>query len=110
MNSLEAMKTALEALEDIFGKEKVDIGAINALRQAIEQAEQQEPVAWLHPANATCVTTDPTAYARGIPLYTAPPQRKPLTDEEIGRIAGDCLDAWSCARAIEAAHGIKEKK
>ena len=34
--------------------------------------------------------------------------RKPLTDEEIGRIAGDCLDAWSCARAIEAAHGIKE--
>ena len=34
----------------------------------------QEPVAWLHPANPTCVTTDPTAYARGIPLYTTPPQ------------------------------------
>ena len=33
--------------------------------------------------------------------------RKPLTDEEIGRVAGDSLDAWSCARAIEAAHGIK---
>jgi hypothetical protein len=32
----------------------------------------QEPVAWLHPENATCVTTDPTAYARGVPLYTAP--------------------------------------
>jgi hypothetical protein len=30
-----------------------------------------EPVAWLHPANATCVTTDPTGYARGIPLHTA---------------------------------------
>ena len=50
-------------------------------------------------------------------LYTSPPQRKPLTDEEIGK-------AWSVAdgehnasasvkrritRAIEAAHGIKEK-
>lgn len=46
----------------------------------------QEPVAWLHPANATCVTTDPTAYARGIPLYTSPQPSKPwvgLTDEEI---------------------------
>lgn len=43
------------------------------------------------------------------PLYdTTPPHRKPLTDEEIGRIAGDSLDAWSCARAIEAAHGIKD--
>ena len=36
----------------------------------------------------------------------AEPDRKPLTDEEIGKIAGDCLDAWSCARAIERAHGI----
>ena len=42
------------------------------LRTALAQPEQ-EPVAWLHPANATCVTTDPTAYARGIPLYTTPP-------------------------------------
>jgi hypothetical protein len=40
----------------------------------------------------------------GVALY---PRQQPLTDEEIGRIAGDCLDAWSCARAIEAAHGIK---
>jgi predicted RNA-binding Zn-ribbon protein involved in translation (DUF1610 family) len=43
--SITAMKQALEALEDIFGKNKVDVGAINALRQAIEQAEKQEPVA-----------------------------------------------------------------
>ena len=37
-----------------------------------------------------------------------PPQRKPLSDEEIGKIAGETLDPWSCARAIEAAHNIKE--
>ena len=42
---IEAAQQALEALEDIFGKKKVDVGAINALRQAIEQAEKQEPVA-----------------------------------------------------------------
>lgn len=30
-----AAKMALETLEDVFGKEKVDVGAINALRQAL---------------------------------------------------------------------------
>ena len=36
MNDLrQAAEQALEALEDIFGKEKVDVGAINALRQAL---------------------------------------------------------------------------
>ena len=43
------------------------------------------------------------------PLYTTPPQRKPLTDEQIQecwyRTQGD---AELFARAIEAAHGIKE--
>jgi hypothetical protein len=79
--------------------------------------EQAKPVAWLHPANATCVTTDPTAYARGIPLYTAPPQRKPLTVDQIIAIIHpivmadmpDEMTDYEIARAIEAAHGIKEK-
>ena len=42
--SIEAMKLALDCLEDIFGKDKIDVGAINALRQAIAEAEKQEPV------------------------------------------------------------------
>ena len=42
-------------------------------------------------------------------LYATPPQRKPLTDEEIKAV---CAETWSydpyvIARAIEAAHGIK---
>ena len=46
-------------------------------------------------------------------LYTTPPQRKPLTDEEIEtyRYMIDWTASWSYinfARAIEAAHGIKE--
>lgn len=39
-------------------------------------------------------------------------QRKPLTDEKIWQMANDCLDsvtgAVKFARAIEAAHNIKE--
>ena len=46
--SIEVMKFALGALEDIFGKKKADVGAITALRQAIKQAEKKKPVAWLH--------------------------------------------------------------
>ena len=51
-------------------------------------------------------------------LYTTPPQRKPLTDEEIEKIAKPFwdghlgygyadFDSAGFARAIEAAHGIK---
>jgi len=48
------------------------------------------------------------------PLYTTPPQRKPLTDEQIEKIIVANLETWnsksamaSFVRAIESAHGIK---
>ena len=46
-------------------------------------------------------------------LYASPPQRQPLTDAEIWQMVNDCsfnrdLHADKFARAIEAAHGIKE--
>jgi chaperonin GroEL (HSP60 family) len=40
MNLRQAAEMALEALEDIFGKEKKDVGAINALRQALAQPDE----------------------------------------------------------------------
>ena len=56
---------------------------------------------------------------RIVDLYTATPQRKPLTDEEIREIADKHLfyqpegyevsGVFALARAIEAAHGIGEK-
>jgi hypothetical protein len=50
------------------------------------------------------------AFARHIAsLYTAPPPRQPLTDEEIDELCWTEMDRrlLSFARAIEAAHGIK---
>jgi hypothetical protein len=45
-------------------------------------------------------------------LYNMPPQRKPLSEEEIGAILEDVnaygTRLYTFARAIEAAHGIKE--
>jgi hypothetical protein len=114
--SIEAMKQALEAFElGSAGPEK--LRAMNALRQAIEQAEQAQPFgyfrydlrldAWVHSLDRN----------QGVAFYTAPPQRKPLTDEEIKECERKSMvngalpfeQRWFFARAIEAAHGIKEK-
>ena len=105
----EALKLALKVLEDLPGFRADIDNAITAIKEALAQPEQ-EPVAWLHPANPTCVTTDPTAYARGIPLYTAPPQRPwvGLTDEEIALIDWESLvTKKDCVQAVEAK--LKEK-
>ncbi|UOF77140.1 hypothetical protein [Caudoviricetes sp.] len=44
--TIEVMKQALEALETCMYPQQKQIQAITSLRQAIEQAEKQEPVAW----------------------------------------------------------------
>ena len=56
MNHIEAMKQALEALEvekTVYLRTKLPVPeyltkAITSLRQAIAEAEKQEPVAWLY--------------------------------------------------------------
>jgi len=47
MSHIEAMKQALEALEDAKTHGLVYVNEIVDLRQAIAEAEKQEPVAWL---------------------------------------------------------------
>jgi hypothetical protein len=125
--SITVMKQALEALE-MFDGQHTAPGAtmrftktITSLRQAIEQAEKQEPVAkvidWgVEGPRLQGFTKD---WPRvGTLLYTSPPPRQPLTDEQIERLEAMCIDpidskGWgflnrkSFARAIEAAHGIK---
>ena len=76
---------------------------------------EQEPVACVVPHGATMrlewASVDAAHNAKIGPLYTTPPQRKPLTDEEIGAIL-EGVNAYGTrlytfARAIEAK--LKEK-
>ena len=92
---------------------------ITALQKALAQP-QQEPVAWAiftDAGNARMWSTfqphlQKLADAEGLtitPLYTSPPARKPLTDEEMEKIAAEYwLYPRKFVRVIEAAHGIKE--
>ena len=138
----EALKLALEALELLARYEnpatkiqvrkprdggpivtmyphKVATEAAALLRERLAQPEQ-EPVAWrwrerINSAFDSWVisASEPPPYSiEQQPLYTTPPHRKPLTDEEIDDLSrtmvkGSRSANWLC-RAIEAAHGIKE--
>jgi hypothetical protein len=119
--SLDAMKQALEALETNHyavadAARHLDVmahnDAIDALRLAIEQAEKQEPVAWQWLNTAHFRKKLPKDAERGAwnALYIAPPQRYPLTEEEIARaclpLGAAMLSFTEVARAIERAHGI----
>ena len=83
------------------------------LRERLAQPEQ-EPVAWLWELTGEETTDPDRADGMWLPLYTTPPQRKPLTDEEISdlwcKVSNTdfvTADTHVFARAIEAAHGIK---
>ena len=96
--------------------------ALEGYCDALEQPKQ-EPVWWmLKTGHGTEFKEKLTDELRALtwkgkpmwtPLYTAPPQRKPLTDEEIQKMRHliDWTAEWTYitfARAVEAAHGIRE--
>lgn len=78
---------------------------------------EQEPVATVTSETGADISMSwwhEPALRVGTKLYTAPPQRKPLTEKEIEtyRHMIDWTASWSYinfARAIEAAHGIREE-
>jgi hypothetical protein len=93
--SIEAMKTALEALLSCSGAPHWPAlqPTVTALRQAIEQAEKQEPVAtmWQHRETGRTRISTPDSitdcdarWFKVSDLYTSPLQRQwvGLTDEE----------------------------
>jgi hypothetical protein len=107
----------VQHLLDEYGLQFIDIVA--AYRESTQP--EQEPVAWLSTDSIgeryLCfdkpLDNDPVQ-----PLNTAPPQRKPLTDKAITKVIDSMpkkmkgfmvdWDLYEFARAIEAAHGIKE--
>ena len=74
---------------------------------------EQEPVAWMdEDGDVLSASIVDGKGLRNIPLYTSPPQRQPLTNEELAGIymTTTGLDFYrNFARAIEAAHGIGNK-
>lgn len=117
--SIEAMKQALEALKkDSPWREET----ITSLRQAIEQAEKQEPVAWgvpntriteRQPFMMLLHSTEGCQYPEMlVPLYTTPqPQREwvGLTDEEIALVCAECAASAHNWNDISFAHAIEAK-
>ena len=115
--SIDAMKQAIEALENVRSYDKQDLYGldkdITALRTAIEQAEKQEPVAYkwkgelFTPGEIEMLDVDDA-----VPLYEHPRQWVGLANEEIeavmhGSVEGERMLPYQFARAIEAK--IKEK-
>ena len=120
MNHIEAMKQAVDALENVRQYDSENLygldDEITALRQEIEQAEKQEPVAWIY-QNANTVD-EYLVWKKGTgginwrPLYTAPHKREwvGLTQEDIDIAFDDTQEGGGFddfARAIEAK--LKEK-
>jgi len=96
-----AAQAALETLEDVFGKDKIDVGAINNLRAALVEPEQ----APMHPEIKKMYEDYFDKCFR-----ESSAQQRPwvgLTEEE----KHDCylkIDVWSrCVEAVEAK--LKEK-
>ena len=91
-----AAQAALETLEDVFGKDKIDVGAINNLRAAL--VETQMPTKICGP-NLVGILNAAGFYRKK--------EWVGLTDDE----KHDCylkIDVWSrCVEAVEAK--LKEK-
>jgi hypothetical protein len=117
---IEVLKKMVEALEWCHGGEPVGTAeAIQAGKQAIAELESQEPVAWRWQRLGQewilegSLKQTPIDAVIVEPLYTHPPQRKPLTDfmVEMSKVLDNYneqnifIDGWLSA---EAAHGIKE--
>ena len=136
----EAAQQALNKFDSMNHEDSIFAGEfeeiIAALRTALAEPEQ-EPVAWsvldkrtgkhwyTHESKYTAEwhakeyshrEPDGSPSMVVTPLYTHPPQRKPLTDEEIVDIWADVsidyddqINIIEMARAIERAHGIRVK-
>ena len=126
-----AAQQALEVLED--WDSPVALPAMVALKAALAEPVQ-EPVAWTgydlegmveafsrvieahhsskHPfhnpidMDAQMALRILRGFIPAMKAYAAPPQRKPLTDEEIERLYITAKTPMAFARSIERAHGI----
>ena len=117
------LRTALEQqqAEPVEGNTLLKAFLASAKEAGVTHLQQAEPVAWMthsHDLLPLFHRTERAALVWGAeptPLYTASPQRKPLTDEQVHAIWDHKYRGWfsrsqieDITRAIEVAHGIKE--
>lgn len=121
----QAALMALEALNNLKTRESVET-EIAVLRAALasqtvpsDYSDSHQPDSWRSENRNNlglpvffCASEVKQAGPGLIPLYTAPPKRKPLTDEEISSLISTSPPslAVEIVRAIERAHGIGGEK
>lgn len=123
MTYRELMQQALEALEDMLGWESLAPQSVQAsskqslqrLREALAHPDP-EPVAWMDREGDLYKMPEIEGWAPPHKLlYTSPPQRKPLTDEQkLELVTNWFAEDWAIKKAlgllhdydIERAHGI----
>lgn len=117
----ELLEKAIESMDGVHaGEHHGGIEeSIAAIRGALDQP-QQELVALVTAAQKVMDEFGTSSDGlqelyQALKLYTSPPARKPLTDERLWKIwnsqGDDAMEqqaAINFARAIEAAHGIKD--
>ena len=116
--ALETLEVWSDASASLKGQE-----AITALREALAEQAEQEPVAWARTSESgevlDCISnkhkvTQPCTVDYDEPLYAAPVRTKDLTDEDIQKLRHklDWTAEWSYvnfARAVIAADRRKNK-
>lgn len=108
-------KRRLEKVQDAICANLMAVNSNSVEFQPIKTQPEPEPVAWFDKKLNGIKWKDniliSDLYDRQ-PLYLAPPQRKPLTDDRISEILNTWINAdgtiASLCRSIEAAHGIKD--
>ena len=115
MTKDETLRLALEYVElvpdDRYNADHIDRDALTtAIKAALEAKD--EPVAWISAVTGDLTAHDMSHTFSWAPLYTTPPQRKPLTEIALlGAYEEEQKGRWGDhvrgLRAIESAHGIK---
>jgi hypothetical protein len=130
--ALEALELLQNAIYNIGGEHVTGLGYANHAADSAEKpitglkaalAEPvEEPVAWRFQfaVGGWAYGSQPPLGSKypAYPLYATPPQRKPLTEEDLRKLADKHLfyqlesyevsGVFALARAVEQAHGIKE--
>jgi hypothetical protein len=124
----EAAEMALEALEleeaqtaypSHFLKKAMGVVRTALAIQTVPSdcSDSHQPVAWMvytQDGTSAFVTANPKDFTqdhRALPLYTAPPQRKPIDAKTLWEMWVESpSDILRFARAIERAHGIGGKE